>query len=203
MLPRKSVIETIPAIKTHISQNHIKGLGYWRMNCSLLDDNNNQRDPRLRLKCMSVRQRADVTCRITGVFGIGLSIILEHMQYSFQNVKRKKKKDKENILQDEFNNVKKPFECDPTNKNASDFRHFNTSKEKLEHFYEEKLQSIIVRARARRCEHGEKSTKYFLNLEKRNHVKKHVRKLKINDSDFFLFHYVQEAPGQYPSNRKR
>ena len=42
----------------------------------------------------------------------------EHMQYSFQNVKRKKKKDKENILQDEFNNVKKPFECDPTNKNA-------------------------------------------------------------------------------------
>ena len=46
-------------------------------------------------------------------------------------------------------------------------------------FYEEKLQSIIIRARARRCEHGEKSTKYFLNLEKRNHVKKHVRKLKI------------------------
>ena len=33
------------------------------------------------------------------------------------------------------------------------------------------------------CEHGEKSTKYFLNdQEKRNHVKKHVRKLKINGS---------------------
>ena len=29
-------------------------------------------------------------------------------------------------------------------------------------------------------EHGEKSTKYFLNLEKRNHVKKHVRKLKTS-----------------------
>ena len=92
VLPRKSVIETIPAIKTHISQNHIKGPGYWRMNRSLLDDNNNQRYPRLRLKCLSVRQRADVTCRITGVFGIGLSIVLEHMQYSFQNVKQKKKK---------------------------------------------------------------------------------------------------------------
>ena len=32
----------------------------------------------------------------------------------------------------------------------------------------------------RRCEHGEKSTKYFLNLEKRNQQK--VRKLKIKDS---------------------
>ena len=28
----------------------------------------------------------------------------------------------------------------------------------------------MIRARARRHEHGEKSTKYFLNLEKRNHV---------------------------------
>ena len=68
------------------------------------------------------------------------------------------------------------FECDPTNKNASDF---NTAEERLEHFYEEILQGIIIRARARWCEHGEKKTKYFLNLEKRNHVKKHGRKLKI------------------------
>ena len=32
----------------------------------------------------------------------------------------------------------------------------------------------------KRYEHGEKSTTYFLNLEKRNHVKKNVRKLYIN-----------------------
>ena len=82
------------------------------------------------------------------------------MQYSFQNVTQRKK-DKENILQDEFNNAKQTFQCDPTNKNASDF---NTAKEKLEHFYKEKLQGIIIRAWVRWCEHGEKSTKYFLNL---------------------------------------
>ena len=68
-------------------------------------------------------------------------------------------------MEDEFNNAKQTFECDPTNKNARDF---NTAKEKLEHFYLEKLQGIIIRARAQWCEHGEKSTKYFLNLEKRN-----------------------------------
>ena len=33
-----------------------------------------------------------MTCRITDVFGIGLSIILEHMQCSFQNIKQKKNK---------------------------------------------------------------------------------------------------------------
>ena len=41
-------------------------------------------------------------------------------------------------------------------------------------------KSVIIRARARWHEHGEKSTKYFLNLEKRNHDKKHVRKLAIS-----------------------
>ena len=40
----------------------------------------------------------------------------------------------------------------------------------------------MIRARARWHEHGERSSKYFLNLEKRNHVKKHMRKLKISGS---------------------
>lgn len=40
----------------------------------------------------------------------------------------------------------------------------------------------MVRARARWHEHGKRSSKYFLNLEKRNHVKKQMRKLKISGS---------------------
>ena len=55
-------------------------------------------------------------------------------------------------------------------------------KEKLELFYEEKVKGIVIRARARWHEYGERSTKYFLNLEKRNHVKKHIRKLLISGS---------------------
>lgn len=49
---------------------------------------------------------------------------------------------------------------------------FNAAQENLETFYEDKTKGIIIRARARWHEHGEKSTKYFLNLEKRNHIKK-------------------------------
>ena len=106
MLPRKSVIETIPAIKTHhaaisldfnISQNHIKGPGYWKVNCSLLDDENYRREPRLRLKCLSGRSSADVTCRITDVFGIGLSqynLRAHAVQFSKLKAKRKAKEKK-------------------------------------------------------------------------------------------------------------
>ena len=44
------------------------------------------------------------------------------------------------------------------------------AKEKLELFYEQKTKGIIIRAQARW--HCERSNKYFLNLEKRNYVKK-------------------------------
>jgi len=44
-------------------------------------------------------------------------------------------------------------------------------KETLELFYEEKVKGIIIRARTCWHKHGEKSTKYFLNLEKINHIK--------------------------------
>ena len=151
MLPRKSVIETVPAIKTHISQNNIKRPGYWKMNCSLLHDNNNQRKPRLRLKCLSVRQRADVTCRITHVFGIGLSI--EHMQYSFQNVKQKKEKIRRTYckmnlsIPSKRSNVTLPIKMQAILIRRK--KNWNT-------FIKKSFKVSVIRARARWCNHGEK-----------------------------------------------
>ena len=56
----------------------------------------------------------------------------------------------------------------------------NVLKEKMEHLYEKKAEGKIIRSRARWHEHGEKNSKYFLNLEKRNHVRKHIRKLRLS-----------------------
>ena len=47
--------------------------------------------------------------------------------------------------------------------------------------YDTKFEGIIVRSRARWYEHGEKNSKYFLNLGKRNHIRKHIRKLRLGD----------------------
>ena len=94
--------------------------------------------------------------------------------HEIQHSKRKamEKKEKETNLQKEFAKAKQLFDSDP---NATNANSLNSAKEKLQLLYEEKL-------RARWWEHGEKSTKYFLNLEKRNQVKKHVRKLKTSGS---------------------
>ena len=53
-------------------------------------------------------------------------------------------------------------------------------RERIEKLYEEKVEGIIVRSRARWHEHGEKNSKYFFDLEKRNHIKKHIRKLHMS-----------------------
>jgi len=80
----------------------------------------------------------------------------------------------EQNLQEEYAKAKSIFEADPNDQNANSL---NSAKDTLELFYEEKVKGIIIRARARWHEHGEKSIKYFLNVEERNHIKKHMRKL--------------------------
>ena len=42
------------------------------------------------------------------------------------------------------------------------------------------MEGIIIRLRERWHEYGERISKYFLNLEKRNHVRKHIRKLCLS-----------------------
>ena len=54
--------------------------------------------------------------------------------------------------------------------------------EKLESFCNKNVKGTIIQIQCRWHKHGEKCTKYFLNLEKRNHVKKHVRKLNFKSS---------------------
>ena len=100
--------------------------------------------------------------------------------HTIQLSKRKapERNEREQKLQEEYAKVKFIFETDPNDQNANTL---NSAKDTLELFYE-KVKGIFIGARARWHEHGEKSTEYFLNLEKRNHIKKHMRKLNINGS---------------------
>ena len=97
------------------------------------------------------------------------------IQYSKRKAKERGKKELD--LQEELTKAKRKLEDNPNDHNKT---YYNVVQEKLESFYEEKTKGVIMRARGRWHEHGEKSTKCFLNLEKRNHVKNHIRKLCIN-----------------------
>ena len=49
---------------------------------------------------------------------------------------------------------------------------------------EHKTKGAIVRSRARWYEHGERNSKYFMNLEKRAYERKHMVILKTNENQY-------------------
>ena len=51
----------------------------------------------------------------------------------------------------------------------------------LEKARESRIKGLIIRSRATWHEQGERSTKYFLSLEKRNATRKSVQYLNVND----------------------
>ena len=70
-------------------------------------------------------------------------------------------------------------------------------KAELETFYEEKANGWIVRARSRWHEYGEKSTKHFLSLEKRNYTRKHIRKLCLSGIITKNYQKILDSSSEY------
>ena len=65
----------------------------------------------------------------------------------------------------------------------------------------QKTRGANLRSKARWQEQGEHNTRYFLNLEKRNHCRKTVTKLKINENEYTFnqFEILQEEKKFYES----
>lgn len=59
---------------------------------------------------------------------------------------------------------------------------FYEVKLKLERISMHKTEGAMIRSKARWCEQGERSTRYFFNLEKRNRSNNYITKLKVYDS---------------------
>lgn len=178
--------DIIPAIKTDHSAillefcnnvNDIKGPGYWKMNCSLLEDDDYINDITAKIPVWLAEGYKELSDNRNIWDWIKYNIRINVIQHSKR--KANERNDKEKTLQNVYAKAKQNVDLDPNNASV---KALNSAKENLELFYEEKVHGIVIRARARWHEHGERSSKYFLNLEKRNHVKKHIRRLKISGS---------------------
>ena len=54
----------------------------------------------------------------------------------------------------------------------------------LQKISEQKTKGAIIISRARWYEHGERNSKYFVNLEKRAYERKHIVKLKTKENTY-------------------
>ena len=137
------------------------------MNCALLEDDRYVDDLKSKIPVWLAEGYKDLSANRNIWDWLKYNIRAHAIQHSKRRAKERI--EKENHLQEKYSKAKMEFERDPNNLNVDIL---NSAKEDLELFYEKKVKGIIIRARARWHEYDEKSTKHFLNLEKRNHIKK-------------------------------
>ena len=177
-------VDIIPAIKTDHSailiefqstDDMARGPGIWKLNCSLLSDDGYVEEMNHLIPIWVQEGVTDLS---------DFRSIWDWVKYNISKFSRKYSKEKnkqrrldEEQLQREFQEASLSFQNDPSQENLVKL---NVLKERTEKFYEKKVEGIIIRSRARWHEYGEKNSKYFYNLEKRNHIRKHIRKLRLS-----------------------
>ena len=154
--------------------NHRRGRGFWKLNYSLLEDKNYVEKIKTTIRsAVEENSGADpqllwdtVKCRIRGT--------------SIAYGTFKKRQEDNTLLELEFQLDKyaKMYE----NKSDSEIlSKIENIKSEINIIMQRKAHGAVIRSRTRYFEYGEKNSKYFLNMKKRNSNKHNITKLQIGD----------------------
>ena len=151
-------------------------IGYWKFNSSPTTDDNYQDLIRNNL-AIWIKESEEITDKRIQWDYIKYKIRIETIVYC--KIKCKNSRKREKFINDQIKLIEQSdTSCDDEEKTSK----LEEYKIQLEEIYNEKPNGAIIRSKGRWHEEGEKSTKYFLSLEKRNHSKKCMKKLQLNDS---------------------
>ena len=165
-------------ISLHICSSSVnRGRGFWKFNTSLLKDLeyiNKVNDIIQNLK--------DETSYMTDKQLRWDFIKSEIRGYTIQysSMKIKERRDFKLSLEKELCNIQNELHESMSSSNIDKYQHI---KEELEKVEELETKGAILRSKVKWSEAGEKNTKYFLNLEKRNAVEKHICQLQLDNGE--------------------
>ena len=97
------------------------------------------------------------------------------VQYSKRENKFRRNPEKE--LQNKIDHLMNVLKTNRSRENIIELYRLRAELNKITEY---RTKGAIVRSRIRWHEEGERNTKYFLNLEKRQHSKTHITKLKYD-----------------------
>ncbi len=83
--------------------------------------------------------------------------------------------------------MEKKYEEAIIDKELVTFNNYSLIKDEYEKINLEKTRGTMIRSRVKDIEYGEKNTKYFLNLEKKNSETKHIRNLLVDGKIILLW----------------
>lgn len=167
-------------IKTY-SEN-TKGKGLWRLNSSFLKEDKYVRSIMEHRK-LWLEEFNNITSAKDKWELIKYRIRQFSLEYGKERAKMRNTLERN--LQTELHNLEEEQDRSPdkTQENQLEEK-ISLVKAKLEEISDYKTQGLILRSQARWHEKGEKSNKYFLQLESRNRIKKTLKKLKREDNTY-------------------
>lgn len=95
---------------------------------------------------------------------------------AYATMKKRKNEEKEKELENNIETLEKKIDATTEEK-----RKLENDKNELYSIREKKMEGVLLRSRARWIADGEKITKYFCGLEKRNYISKQMTKLTLNN----------------------
>ena len=152
--------------------NANRGRGFWKFNAELLKDLQYVNNTKLLIAelCTKTLHMNDK--------GLRWDFIKNEIRghtLIFSSVKNKARKALKSDIVTQINDLKEKLD---SNLAEPELENYLSLKEELEKIEEIETQGAIMRARINWAEAGEKNTKYFLNLEKRNSIEKHIYQLQ-------------------------
>ena len=150
-----------------------RGEGYWKINNKILDDENFVKHTKQAIQ--DVIQYYDGTSKMMLWELIKLTIATEAKEFS---------KVRTNAMRIKFADLEKELQklsTDISKSKAQKIETLGEIRKSMDEIMTERAQGAMVRSRARWYDGGEKTTKYFLNLEKRNFNKKTVTRLHTHE----------------------
>ena len=94
----------------------------------------------------------------------------------FSSARSKEMRKQENSLAKKIEAIEKTLDKNIVSETPEYYEYLKTKGE-WENIIKKKTNGIILRSKAQWVEDGEKNTKYFIKLEKRNYDKKHIKKI--------------------------
>ena len=159
--------------------NNRRGPGLWKFNNSLLDDEEYVNLIRGSYSSISEKYAGQEDKRLKWEL---VKLELRGLTIPYAKNKAKNLRKKEKDLQTRLSNLDQLISnsVDSAQVNYLEVEYFQL-KQELCLIYENKGKGSIVRSKTKWTEQGEKPTKYFFNLERRNYNHKTIRELKYPD----------------------
>ena len=157
-------------------QEYKKGRNFWKFNSSLIEDNDFVRQLKDHIKFI----KNDMETSFTNSFHCQWEYLKYEMRdfsIGFSKNKAKQKRQKLSILENELKNLEQNLS------NEEMLHKYSTYQNEINEIYEDISNGIKIRSKCEWYEFGEKSNKFFLNLEKSRAKQNTLRKLNFKDNE--------------------